>query len=285
MSTNLVSRRDLLTTAGVAALGAAGAAWTSKTYAYSAVPNSRGTEPPKLKAPVNACDCHHHICDATRFPPTWPGGMFQSSGRVEEYRGLQQRIGTSRNVVVTPAPYIGDNPVTLDAIARLGTNARGVALLRPDVTDTELEALNDGGIRAVRFSQVAPAATTTFAMNEPLSKRVAALAVQIYMPADRIAAAEDVWNRFPTPSRRPTPTRRWWLRRTLRQPRNAWCGAAIGPIPTSAQTRSRTTRCYLICSMNGRPRASIALDFQSRTRKLFTASQPRLRSLSHRDLV
>jgi D-galactarolactone isomerase len=38
-------------------------------------------------------------------------------------------------------------------------------------------------------------------MIEPLSNRVAALGwhVQIYMPADRIVAAEDLWNRFPTP--------------------------------------------------------------------------------------
>ena len=40
----------------------------------------------------------------------------------EEYRLLQQRIGTSRNVIVTPAPYKGDNRVTLDAIARLAAN-------------------------------------------------------------------------------------------------------------------------------------------------------------------
>ena len=36
-------------------------------------------------------------------------------------------------------------------------------------------------------------------MIEPLSKRVAAFGwhVQIYIPADRIAAAEDLWNRLP----------------------------------------------------------------------------------------
>lgn len=31
------------------------------------VKRSEGTEPPKLKAPLNACDCHHHIYDA-RYP-------------------------------------------------------------------------------------------------------------------------------------------------------------------------------------------------------------------------
>ena len=36
--------------------------------AQGAVPNSEGTESPKLKAPANACDCHMHIYDPARFP-------------------------------------------------------------------------------------------------------------------------------------------------------------------------------------------------------------------------
>jgi D-galactarolactone isomerase len=201
MNSTVVKRRSLLEGMGMAAVATALVAQMPKTSDRFAVPNSAGTEPPKLKAPSNACDCHHHIYDAVRFPPTWSGGMFQPQGRVEEYHQLQRRIGTTRSVVVTPAPYIGDNRVTLDAIARLGTNTRGVALLRPDVTDDELKALTDGGIRGLRFSQVPPAATTTFDMIEPLSKRVAAFGwhVQLYMPADQIAAAERLWNRFPVP--------------------------------------------------------------------------------------
>jgi D-galactarolactone isomerase len=201
MSRTEISRRRVLKGMGLAALFVASEAKIPEAYAQIAVPNSAGTDSPRLKAPANACDCHHHIYDAARFSPTWSGGMFQPNGRVEEYRLLQKRIGTTRNVVVTPAPYIGDNRVTLDAIAKFGANARGVALLRPEVTDVELKALTDGGIRGLRFSQVAPAATTTFDMIEPLAKRVAAFGwhVQIYMAADRIASAEELWNRFPTP--------------------------------------------------------------------------------------
>ena len=201
MSRTGMDRRRALKGMGLAALFAASGAKILEAHAQIEVPNSAGTELPKLKAPANSCDCHHHVYDAARFAPTWSGGMFQPNGRVEEYRLLQQRIGTTRSVVVTPAPYIGDNRVTLDAIARLGGNARGVALLRPEVTDAELKALTDGGIRGLRFSQVAPAATTTFDMIEPLSKRVTAFGwhVQIYMVPDQIAAAEDLWNRFPAP--------------------------------------------------------------------------------------
>ena len=114
---------------------------------------------------------------------------------------LQRRIGTSRNIVVTPLAYVTDNRVTLDAIARLGPNARGVAVIRPTVTDAELKMLADGGIRGIRFSLTDPRnAPTSIEMIEPLSKRVNALGwhVQINMGADQIVAAQDLWNRLPS---------------------------------------------------------------------------------------
>ena len=114
---------------------------------------------------------------------------------------LQRRIGTSRNIVVTPSAYVTDNRVTLDAIARLGANARGVAVIRPTITDAELKILADGGIRGIRFSLGDPSnAATSIDMIEPLSKRVNALGwhVQINMGAEQIVAAEALWNRLPS---------------------------------------------------------------------------------------
>ncbi len=195
-----IGRRTFIKGASVAALTAGTALHTRGAHAQVQVPNSVGTELPKLKAPPGACDCHHHIYDAGRFPPKDPGPQFQPNGRVEEYKLLQRRIGTTRNVIVTPAAYVDQNDVTLDALKRIGPTARGVALLTTAVTDAELKRLTDGGVRGVRFSQNPPTVTSTFEMIEPLAKRVAAFGwhVQIYMPADRIAAAEDLWNRFPT---------------------------------------------------------------------------------------
>ena len=166
------------------------------------VPNSSGNEPARLKAPAGACDCHHHIYDAARFPPVEPGGAIIPNARLEEYRLLQKRIGTTRNIVVTPLAYVTDNRVTLDAIARLGPNARGVAVIRPTIKDAELKILADGGIRGIRFSLSNPStAPTSIEMIEPLSKRVNALGwhVQINMTADQIVAAQDLWNRLPSP--------------------------------------------------------------------------------------
>jgi D-galactarolactone isomerase len=168
-----------------------------------AVPNSSGTERPKLKAPAGACDCHHHIYDAGRFKPVREGSGFQPNGRVEEYRLVQRRIGLTRDVIVTPLPYAGDNRITLDAIKRLAPDARGVALLRPDVTDAELRQLTDRGIRGVRFSMgnAALGSSNSVADIDPLTKRVATFGwhTQIYMRGDQIVDLEATLNRIPTP--------------------------------------------------------------------------------------
>ena len=201
-----VGRRRFLKQGGVFALGAAGVMLPREGYAQGAVPNSAGTGSPTLKAPPNACDCHHHIYDAVRFPP--PAGSANPivpNARVDEYQLLQRRLHTARSVIVTPAPYVTDNRVTLDAIARFGPTARGVAVVRPDVTDAELKALERGGIRGIRFSLALSQSTvspvTTIDMVEPLSKRVAALGwhVQINLAADEIAATEALWSRLPSP--------------------------------------------------------------------------------------
>ncbi len=71
---------------------------------------------------------------------------------VPQYRLLQQRIGTTRVVVVQPRNYATDNRVTLDALAQLAPNARGVAVVTPAITDAELKAFHAGGIRGIRFS-------------------------------------------------------------------------------------------------------------------------------------
>jgi D-galactarolactone isomerase len=202
MSDGKIGRRTFLQGAGIVALTAAGIV---PSESQIAVPNSSGTEPAKLKAPANACDCHHHIYDAERFPPAEPQAGFQPNARVAEYRLLQRRIGTTRNVVVTPRPYVTDNRVTLDAIAQFGSNARGVAVIHPTITDPGLDTLARGGIRGIRFSLSTDpnqtSAATTLDMIEPLSKRVNALGwhVQINMDGDQIVAASDLWSRLPTP--------------------------------------------------------------------------------------
>ena len=164
------------------------------------VPNSAGTAPPALKAPADACDCHMHIYDGDQFPPARPDARMQPDARVKEYRLFQQRIGVSRVVVVQPAANHIDNAVTLDALAQLGPQARGVAVVHPTVSDAELKAMQAKGIRGIRFTQFDPkTAATTIDMIEPLAKRVEPLGlhVQIHLRSDQIVGSADLLARLP----------------------------------------------------------------------------------------
>jgi len=194
-----IDRRRLMKTAGAMALAAAAGAVRSDQAFAQQVPWSSGTESPKLKAPAKACDCHMHIYDA-KYPADPKATLKPADALVADYKLLQKRIGTSRNVVVTPSTYGTDNRVTLDAIAQIGPTARGVAVVDATVTDAELKRLNGLGIRGIRFNLVQAGATTA-EMIEPLSRRVNDLGwhIQIHMKGEQIAGIEDLLLRVPSP--------------------------------------------------------------------------------------
>jgi D-galactarolactone isomerase len=198
MSENTIGRRTFIKGAGFATLATGAAALVSAPFgeAQEAVPNTSGTEHPKLKAPPLATDCHQHIYDPARFPPSQPGSEPHST--VADYRLFQKRLGLTRNVIATPRPYQTDNSVTLDAIAQFAPNARGAATVDPAITDAELEVLNKGGIRCVRFGLGANAAATV-TMLQPLAKRVNELGWHVDFGAngDQLAALQDLLMDFP----------------------------------------------------------------------------------------
>ena len=123
--------------------------------------------------------------------------------RVADYRLLQRRIGTARDVVVTPAPYpatFADNRVGLDAIAQLGPNARGVAIVSPAITDAELKALNDGGFRGIRFALQGSTGPLPNDEIETLAKRMEEIGwhVQFNLTSEQIVASENLFHRLPS---------------------------------------------------------------------------------------
>jgi D-galactarolactone isomerase len=160
---------------------------------------STGTEPPKLKAPANACDCHHHIYDA-KYPVDPRSTLRPGDASVEDYRAFQKRIGTTHNVVVTPSTYGTDNRVSLDAVAAFGPTARAVVVVDDTITDAELKRMHGQGARGIRFN-LAQAGATTPEMIEPLSKLVNELGwhIQINAPATKITQIMPILERVPSP--------------------------------------------------------------------------------------
>ena len=143
-----IDRRRLMKTVGMMTLAAAAETIGGPASAQQ-VPWSSGTESPKLKVPANACDCHMHIYDA-KYPIAPTATLKPADALVADYKLLQKRIGTTRNVIVTPSTYGTENRVTLDAMALIGPTARGVAVVDTTVTDAELKRLHEAGIRGIR---------------------------------------------------------------------------------------------------------------------------------------
>lgn len=108
---------------------------------------------PRLRAPASACDCHMHVFDP-RFPALSDASFTPPTADIDAYRAVQARLGLKRVVMVQSLAYGADNRCMLDALAALGENARGVAVVRPEVPDAELERLTAAGVRAVRFLMV-----------------------------------------------------------------------------------------------------------------------------------
>ena len=105
---------------------------------------------PRLPTPPGACDTHMHIYEpgyALRAGAAHPG----QPATLAHYREVQKRLGLARTVIVQPSGYGADNTCTLEAMAKLGASARGVAIVDPAVPDSEIERLTRLGIRGIRY--------------------------------------------------------------------------------------------------------------------------------------
>jgi len=89
----------------------------------------------------------------------------------------------------------------MDAVAQVGlANSKGIAVVHPTVTDTELLAMGRAGICGLRFTLHEPrTAVTSPEMIEPLAHRVSRLGwhVQLHVRADQIVEMELMINRLP----------------------------------------------------------------------------------------
>jgi D-galactarolactone isomerase len=175
-----MTRRDVLASMPAAALALSAPAFAKAKFAM----------------PAGACDTHVHIYD-TAFPyrpglPTPPA----QSGTALQYRSLvQQEMGVTRAIVVTASAYGTDNTVTLDALQKLGRNARGSAILAADISDADLKTLHDAGVRGAR---ILPAGVPGL---EALAERIAPMGwhLQISLGGPAIAELEPVLMRQPAP--------------------------------------------------------------------------------------
>ncbi len=100
------------------------------------------------------CDSHIHVVgDPATHPQAADRTYTAGAAPLESLLRVANPLGVGRFVVVQPSFYGTDNTVTLGALAALGRNGRGVAVIDPArVTEAELAVLAAGGIAGLRIN-------------------------------------------------------------------------------------------------------------------------------------
>ncbi len=113
-------------------------------------PPRRDGRRPRLAPPPGACDTHFHIYEPD--VPLKPGRRYNPvDAGLDHYRETMTKLGLARGVVITGSALL-DNEPALAAIAAMKGAFKGLALVKPDVADRELERLAAGGMTGFRIS-------------------------------------------------------------------------------------------------------------------------------------
>ena len=108
---------------------------------------------PTFTPPPGAIDAHCHVFGPmAEFPFSAKAKYLPADAGPEQLFALRDHLGFSRNVIVQASCHGSDNRATLNAIARSGGKARGVAVVDPAISEDELQALHEGGMRGIRFN-------------------------------------------------------------------------------------------------------------------------------------
>ena len=161
------------------------------------------TKKPNFKAPANSCDAHCHVFGpAAKFPFADERTYTPPDSPFEAFQELQRRLGLNRAVIVQATCHGTDNRATLDAIARSNGRYRGVAIVDQTFTDEQFEALNEGGIRGVRFSFARHIGNAPdFSLVKRVVARIAPLGwhLVLYMEASDIIENAETLEDLPVP--------------------------------------------------------------------------------------
>jgi 2-pyrone-4,6-dicarboxylate lactonase len=110
---------------------------------------------PAFTPPPGAVDAHCHVFGPGDVFPYAPERKYTpcDAGRDKLYE-LRDFLGFSRNVVVQATCHGTDNAAMIDALVHSDGEARGVATVGSSITEDEIAAMHEAGVRGVRFNYV-----------------------------------------------------------------------------------------------------------------------------------
>ncbi len=109
--------------------------------------------PVNFDVPAGACDCHIHIHGDPEKFPFFAGRTYTPElASPEEMTALHKALHIDRVVIVTPSVYGPDNSATLFGMKARSATARGVAVIDGKTPESDLDAMNQAGIRGIRLN-------------------------------------------------------------------------------------------------------------------------------------
>ena len=158
---------------------------------------------PRFRLPPGAVDAHCHVFGpGAEFPYAPERKYTPCDASKDQLFALRDHLGCTRNVVVQATCHGADNSALVDALRASGGRARGVATVRPEITEAELADLHDAGVRGVRFNFVRRLVDA--APREDLTRVVELVAplgwhVVLYFEAPDLADLRDFFLQIPVP--------------------------------------------------------------------------------------
>lgn len=158
---------------------------------------------PRFNLPAGSVDAHCHVFGPGEQFPFAPQRKYTPcDASKDQLFALRDHLGFERNVIVQATCHGADNSAMVDACRAAGNRARGVATVRGDVSDNELQALHAAGVRGVRFNFVKRLVDVT-PEDELLAiaERIAPLGwhVVIYFEAPDLPELWGFFGSIPTP--------------------------------------------------------------------------------------
>ena len=110
---------------------------------------------PAFAPPPGAVDAHCHVFGPGDVFPYAPERKYTPTDAPKEVL-FERRdfLGFDRNVIVQATCHGADNRAMVDALLTAGDRARGVATVKPGITNAELADLHAAGVRGIRFNFV-----------------------------------------------------------------------------------------------------------------------------------
>jgi 2-pyrone-4,6-dicarboxylate lactonase len=115
----------------------------------------RDPRTPSPPPPPLSCDSQFHIFeDVGKYPPK-QGALYEPpDATFGHMRGVMRKLGFARGVIVHAMPYDTDHRLLIDTLSANDDrdNIRAIAIIKDNVSDSELDTLNKLGVCGARFN-------------------------------------------------------------------------------------------------------------------------------------